>query len=78
MTPERAQAKALDFVHQIVTAIIETVNESDPTIGAPGGHLYAALMHAGINLDQFEKIMSTLVQSGRVRKRGHCYFPANH
>jgi len=44
-------------------------------LGAPGGHLYAALMSAGCTLNQFEQIMSGLVQSGDLAKRGECYFP---
>jgi hypothetical protein len=66
------QAKALRI---IAKAIIETVKESDPVIGAPGGPLYAALMVHGCTLDQFTNIMSGLVQAGYLEKRGECYYP---
>lgn len=59
----------------ICNAILETVKEADQSIGAPAGPLYMAMQH-GLNmtLDQFEQIMGLLVQSGRLRKSGHCYF----
>lgn len=66
-------------LHQIKTlrlvasAIIETVEASGHT-GAPGGHLYAALMSTGMSLNQFEQIMTALVSKGFLRKEGHVYF----
>ena len=65
------QIKAL---RSIAKAITETVSLAGP-LGAPGGHLYAALMSAGCTLIQFELIMFGLVQSGYLAKRGECYFP---
>jgi hypothetical protein len=65
------QIKAL---RAIAKAITETVALAGP-LGAPGGHLYAALMSAGCTLNQFEQIMAGLVQSGYLAKRGECYFP---
>lgn len=56
-------------------AILATVAAADPVIGAPGGHIYAALMHVGLTLDQFEQVMALLVKVGKVRKSGQCYFP---
>ena len=55
----------------IVEAVLDTIKASPD--GAPGGHLYAALMHHGCSLEQFESIMHILVASGRVRKSGHVY-----
>lgn len=60
-------------VAAIATAILETVKEAGP-MGAPGGVLYLALMSVGISLSLFETIMSVLVKTGKVTKRGQCYF----
>ena len=65
------QAKAL---RAIAKAITDTVAETGP-LGAPGGHLYAALMTQGCTLHQFEQIMSGLVRAGYLEKRGDCYYP---
>lgn len=62
------------MLKQILGAVVETVREAGPT-GAPGGHIYAALMHVGVTLDQYERIMDTLVQAKILVKRGQCYFP---
>jgi hypothetical protein len=70
MTPESQRQLAL-----VVRAVVETIDEC-PDFGAPGGHIYAALMEIGFSLEAFEKLMAALVKSGKVIKRGHCYFPA--
>ncbi len=57
----------------VAKAITETVALAGP-LGAPGGHLYAALMSAGCTLSKFEQIMSGLVSAGVLTKRGECYF----
>ena len=57
----------------VAKAITEAVAIAGP-LGAPGGHLYAALMSAGCTLSQFEQIMSGLVNAGVLTKRGECYF----
>lgn len=62
------------MLKQILGAVVETVREAGPT-GAPGGHIYAALMHVGVTLDQYERIMAELVRAELVVKRGQCYFP---
>jgi hypothetical protein len=66
------QMKALKAIGD---AIIETVRLSGP-MGAPGGHIYAALMAHGVNIQQFEQIMSGLCRAGMLRKQGECYFVA--
>lgn len=66
------QLKALK---QIADAIIESVRLAG-SLGAPGGHLYAALMAHGCTLHQYEQIMSGLVKAGMLRKSGECYFVA--
>lgn len=69
MTPTQT-----DAVLRICDAIVEAVEASNPSIGAPGGHLYAALMSSGCTLHQFNSIMVVLVRAGRLTKRGECYF----
>ncbi len=59
-------------VRQVGRAIVETVTECGP-LGAPGGHIYAALMAQGCTLQQFEGIMGGLVRAGLLDKRGDCY-----
>lgn len=67
MTPEQIKALLI-----IANAIVETVKESGP-LGAPGGHIYAALMVQGCTLNQYEQIMAGLVGANLVRKSGDCY-----
>ena len=64
------QLRALKF---IADSIIESVKVAGP-LGAPGGHIYAALMGQGCTLHQYEQIMSGLVKAGKLRKSGECYF----
>ena len=64
------QAKSLRRIGAIV---IEAVSAADPTIGAPGGILYAALMGHGCSLEQFTGIMAGLTRAGMLDKRGECY-----
>jgi len=65
------QIKALRAIGNIV---IVAVSVADPHIGAPGGHIYAALMTAGCTLSQYQQIMSGLVRAGLLRQSGECYF----
>ena len=58
-------------LRQIAGAIIETCKESP--LGAPGGHIYAALMTKGCTLNQYEQIMAGLVRAGKLEKLGDCY-----
>lgn len=60
-------------LNTIVRAVVESVNSAGP-LGAPGGHLYAALMSQGCTLNQFESLMSALIRAGKVTKQGECYF----
>ena len=68
MTVQQMQA-----VRAIGKAIVESVKEADPVVGAPGGILYAALMASGCSLSQFQSIMDTLVRAGYLRQSGQCY-----
>lgn len=70
------KAEARQFLIEVANAVVDTVKASGPH-GAPGGHIYAALMPLGCRLEHFEAIMSALVSSGKVVKRGQCYFPAS-
>ena len=69
ITPQQASA-----LQSIVKSVVATINETPD--GAPGGILYAALMHHGCTLNQFESLMGALVRLGKVTQRGDCYFPA--
>jgi hypothetical protein len=69
------RAKSLVRLCSAVIDCVEEIGDNDG-IGAPGGHLYASLMSVlGCSYEQFEQIMTLCVASGRVAKRGHCYFP---
>jgi hypothetical protein len=67
MTRQQAQA-----LQRIGGAIIEACDAAQP-FGAPGGHLYAALMSQGCTLEQFEQIMAGLQRAGMVEREGECY-----
>jgi len=61
------------LIKMVWESIIEAVREAGSQ-GAPGGHLYAALMAHGFSLEQFQTIMGSLVRVGELEKRGECYF----
>tara|TARA_R110000868_G_scaffold26930_1_gene103060 strand:- start:148 stop:375 length:228 start_codon:yes stop_codon:yes gene_type:complete len=63
MTPQ--QAKALQAVAKAIIEACKTF--------APGGVIYAALMHQGCTLNQYEQIMGQLVGAGMLSKAGECY-----
>lgn len=63
----------IKVLRMVAEAIIDSVAECGHK-GAPGGHLYAALMSTGMSLHQFEQIMATLVSNGYLRQDGHVYF----
>lgn len=73
MSSETVTVKQLKALKAVADAIIETVRGAGP-FGAPGGHIYAALMAQGCTLHQYEQIMSGLVRAGKLRKSGECYF----
>jgi hypothetical protein len=60
-------------IKAICDAIIESVREAG-SLGAPAGHLYAAMMVHGFTLEQFQRIMGALVRVGELTQRGDCYF----
>lgn len=60
----------------ILDSIVDAVSAGGER-GAPSGVLYAALMHYGCNIAQFEAVMGLLVARGRLTKRGQLYFAVN-
>ena len=63
--------KSREALRLLIDAILDAVAAAGP-MGAPGGHLYAALMgHMGIST--FNAIMSAMVRAGKLTKRGQCY-----
>lgn len=68
-TPTIEQIRA---IRALGDAIVEAVAAAGP-MGAPSGHLYAALM-GKISLEAYERFMSSLVSTGRIRQRGLLYF----
>jgi hypothetical protein len=67
MTPAQSQA-----LKQVCDAVLEAVKAAGP-LGAPGGHIYAALMPSGCTLSQYESLMAGLCRAGMLRKSGQCY-----
>jgi hypothetical protein len=63
------QAKALRAIAVVIQEAIEVAGP----MGAPGGHLYAAMMTGGCSLHQFQQIMGGLERAGFVSKDGDCY-----
>ena len=58
---------------QVLDLVVQAVKETE-TSGISGGMLFSALMAFGCTLAQYESIMSVLVETGKVQKRGHFYF----
>jgi hypothetical protein len=57
----------------LMKAVVETVAEADPTIGAPSGPMYAAFMHVGMSLESYQRLMDGIVGAGLISRRGDCY-----
>lgn len=67
-----SDAERMVVLRSVCHGVIEAVEAAGP-MGAPGGHLYAALMTYGFSLHQFEGLMNGLVKAGKLVKVGHCY-----
>jgi hypothetical protein len=67
------EAKARKALQQIALAIRDTVKEAGP-MGAPSGHLYAAMMATGCTLDQYQQIIAIMVRKGMIRQQGDLLF----
>ncbi len=57
---------------ELAAAIVDVVHDAGST-GVPAGHMYATVM-GSMSLASFERLMSVVVASGKVRKSGHCYY----
>lgn len=64
----------MTVLSRVAAAIEETVLEVGEE-GAPSGILYLACMAHGIDLADYEGIVSRLVAAGRLRRVGHCLYP---
>ena len=67
------RAKALQALRKVAAGIIDAVAAMGHT-GAPSGVLYAVLASQGCRIEQYDAVMSGLVQAGMLRKEGHVYF----
>lgn len=66
---ESKQARA---ILEIVSAMYDVI-KSRGNNGIPSGHLYAELMPI-LSLDQYQRFVSLLVKSGKVRESGHVLY----
>ena len=67
LTPEQREK----FVEIVSNVIAETVQNVGGTV--PEGPIYAALMSVGITIEDFQTVISKLVEDSRVRRVGnHC------
>ena len=62
----------IQTLRTIGKAILESVRAAG-VLGAPGGIMYAALMAQGCTLNQFQQIMSGMVNAGVLEQHGDCY-----
>ena len=69
----KPNTKQLQILKLLCDTIIESVREAG-SLGMPAGNLYAALMPLGISLEQFERLMSSLVNIGQLHKRNQVYY----
>ena len=53
-------------------AVCETIADSAHR-GTPSGHLYAALMHYGVDLDAYTVFMNRLVSDGLLEHQAHLH-----
>ena len=61
--------KAIKALLAICAIVTETLEECPQ--GLPEGHLYAMLMPMGCKIEQFNQLVSLLVGSGKVKKKGN-------
>ena len=65
--------RQIQAIKMVADAVIEAVQAAG-SFGAPGGVIYAGLMAFGCTLQQYESIMSALVQAGKLTRKGQLYF----
>ena len=63
----------INALQRVALAVLDAIVEGGD-LGAPAGILFAALMHQGASLSQFNSFMSTLTSNDMLRKEGDCYF----
>lgn len=70
------EPRRLAVLKCLLNSIEETILEVAGTkanpigLGAPGGHIYAALMSAGVTYDQFSQLMDILERTQRIERCG--------
>ena len=64
--------KTAHAVLEITMAIHDTIKAAGSN-GVPSGHVYAVVM-AVLTLDQYQRVISLLKQSGVVRESGHVLY----
>ncbi len=69
------QDKARRALNLIALAIRDTVTAAGD-MGAPSGHVYAALMTHGCTLDQYNQIISAMTRTGMIRQSGNLLLAA--
>lgn len=60
-------------VLELLDGLVDAIGRSG-TFRTPGGSLYVALASFGCTLERFNQLMQILIASGRIEKRGDCYF----
>ena len=76
MTVDRKIDPRVQRMILMAAALLDTIRETGD-LGAPAGHLYAAVM-GRISIDQFEGIMATLTGLGKIRKSNHTYYAVHN
>jgi hypothetical protein len=69
---DNVNAAQLRTALQLTRAVAMTIHDMGEA-GAPGGILYAAVM-GKMDLPAFESMMTTIIKTGLVQKRGQVYF----
>jgi len=67
--------KMVAAVRAIADAIVDGISAAG-SMGAPSGHVYAALMSTGISYEQYCSFINALVAGGKIRQRGNLLFAA--
>lgn len=73
---EEQQAVEREALRAIADAVVDTIrqiNESN-NFGVPAGVLYAALSSHGCSLELFTTMLDTLVDAGRLERKGNLLF----
>ena len=63
--------RAIKVLRMTVAAILDAAEHAGP-MGAPSGHVYAAMMQFGMTLDMYQQIIAGLVDAGKITVRHNC------